>query len=240
MQFSKFVYILTLATFVASILVIDSHVKLSAQNSTSVDLFPVTSKPYGLSYEDHLMNYNKYILSIPVDKNPAEDPTGERCTYGQDTSNSSLFYLNGNSGGVTEKTCAIPEGLALFIPLITVEASAAENPGATITDLHEIAKDDQDSVNSLYLKINDKEFKYEDLLKYRTHTKDFQVTFPENAFFGAPPGPTTVVADGYHVITEPLAAGNYTIQFKGSLVCLEADCTEPIFATDNIYKLIVR
>ena len=49
-----------------------------AQNSTSVTLYPVNSKPYGLTYEYHLIKYNKYILSIKSDKSPAEDPTGER------------------------------------------------------------------------------------------------------------------------------------------------------------------
>ena len=211
-----------------------------AQNSTSVTLYPVNSKPYGLTYEDHLINYNKYILSIPSDKSPAEDPTGERCTYGQNPSNSSVFYLNGNSGGLTKKTCKIPEGLSLFIPIITVEASTAEDPEATVEDLHKDAKNDQDNVNGLYLKINDKEYDYKDLLKFRTHTKDFEVTFPENALFGAKSGVTTAVADGFHVITTPLSAGNYTVEFKGSLVCLGVDCTEPIFASDNVYNLIVK
>lgn len=230
-----------LTMFLIIIVAIVPHLMISlAQDNVSVDLLPATSKPYGFSYEEHLMNYNKYILSIPVDKSPAEDPTGERCTYGQNTSKSSIFYLNGNSGGVTVKTCKIPEGLGLFIPLITVASSTAEDPNATIEELHATAKHDQDNVNSLYLKINDKEFTYEDLLKYRTHTEDFQVTFPENAFFGVKPGIATVVADGYHIITEPLTGGNYTVQFKGSLVCLGVDCTEPIFATDNTYKLIVE
>jgi hypothetical protein len=213
---------------------------VNSQDTNSITLYPIDSKPFGLSYADHVINYWKFVLAIPFDKNPSEDTTGKLCNYGQNTSNSSIFYLHGNSGGKTVKTCTIPAGLGLFIPLIYVEASTGEDPDASVAKLHETAKHDQDNVNGLYLRINNKEFSYDELKQYRTHTKDFQVTFPENAEFGANPGPATVVADGYHVITSPISPGNYTIQFKGSLVCLGVDCTEPIFATDNTYNLIVK
>ncbi len=214
-----------------------------AQNATSiknpVEFFPLSDKPFGLSYEDHVKNYWKLFLPIPVDKNPFEDKTGEKCTYAQNASKS-VFYLIGNSGGKTIKTCKIPAGLGLLIPIIVVEASQAETPGATIEDLNRIAKNDQDHVTSLSLRINGTEYKYEDLLKYRTHTKDFDVIFPDNAEFGAAPGPSKVVADGYYIITKPLAPGNYDIEFSGSIACIGADCIEPSFITQNIYKLVVE
>jgi hypothetical protein len=144
-----------------------------AQVTGSVDIFPIDSNPFGLSYEEHVKKYWKSILSLPIDQNPIEDKTGEKCTFGQETSESPVFYLAGNTGGFSSITCKIRAGLGVFIPIITVEASQAEVPKATIDDLHKIAKNDQDGVTSLYLKINDKEFKDEDLRKYRTHTKEF-------------------------------------------------------------------
>lgn len=214
-----------------------------AQNATStqkpISFFPLNEKPLGLSYEEHVKNYWKYDLSIPADKNPGEDQTGERCAYGQNATKN-IFYLVGNSGGKTVKTCKIPSGLSVLIPIISVEASQAESPGATIDDLHKIAKNDQDHVTSLFLKINDTELNYQDLLKYRTHTGDFDVTFPENAIFGAPPGPSKAVADGYYLITKPLSPGIYNLEFSGSLACVGADCIEPSFVTQNIVKLIVE
>jgi len=211
-----------------------------AQQKDSLDIFPPDSKPFGLSYEDHVINFWKLMLSIPIEQNPMEDETGRICTYGQNTSRSSVFYLTANAGGASVKTCKIPSGLGIFIPIITVTASDQENPGATIEKLHEIAKKDQDSVTSLYLKINSNEFKYEDLLGYRIPTKEFQVIYPNNALDGAKPGPSTVVADGHYVITKPLTPGNYNIQFKASIVCLGVDCVEPIFATENTFNLIVE
>jgi hypothetical protein len=211
-----------------------------AQVTGSVDIFPIDSNPFGLSYEEHVKKYWKSILSLPIDQNPMEDKTGEKCTFGQETSKSPVFYLAGNTGGFSSITCKIRPGLGVFIPIITVEASQAEVPKATIDDLHKIAKDDQDGVTSLYLKINDKEFKDEDLRKYRTHTKEFEVTFPDRALFGAAPGPSLAVADGYYVITKPLSPGSYTIIIKSSLACLDPDCLEPTFGVDIKYNLIVE
>jgi hypothetical protein len=213
---------------------------LSWSQEDSVGIIPPESKPSGLSYEDHVMNFWKLMLSIPIEQNPMEDETGEICTHGQNTSRSSVFYLTANAGGASVKTCEIPSGLSLLIPVITVTSSDEENPSATVDELHNIAQNDQDHVDSLYLRINGHEFPYEELLKYRLHTREFQVMFPENALDGAAPGPATVVADGYYVITEPLGPGEYNIQFKGSVVCLEVDCIEPTFATDNTFNLIVK
>jgi hypothetical protein len=68
----------------------------------------------------------------------------------------------------------------LFIPVMQVEKSDKEAPNSSVQQLDLSAKKDQDSVNSLYLKINDKEYKYQDLVKYRTHTDAFDVVFPDN------------------------------------------------------------
>ena len=54
------------------------------------------------------------------------------------------------------------------IPVMQVEFSDKEAPGASIEELSLSAKTDQDSVNSLYLKVGDKEYDFEDLRKYRT------------------------------------------------------------------------
>ncbi|MFI5405632.1 MAG: hypothetical protein ACHQ1D_03875 [Nitrososphaerales archaeon] len=205
-----------------------------------IELFPLDSKPFGLSYEDHIKNYWKLLLSLPVSNNPMEDKTGEKCTTGQENSNSSVFYLAGNTGGGSVITCKIRSGLSVFIPIITVEASQAEVPKATIDDLHKIARNDQDHVTSLYLKVNNTEFNNQDLRGYRTHTKEFPVVFPNDALFGASAGPSMVVADGYYVLTKPLLVGNYTINIKSSLACLNPDCLEPTFASDIKYNLIVE
>lgn len=57
-----------------------------------------------------------------------------------------------------------------MIPVMQVEKSDKEAPGSSVLYLDKSAKKDQDSVNSLYLQIDDKAYNYNDLVKYRTHT----------------------------------------------------------------------
>ena len=213
----------------------------SAAGISSVNIFPPESKPYGLSYEQHIKDFWKWIISIPQDKNPWGDQTGENCAIEQlETNSSTLFYLSGNGGGKSDRTCSLPAGKSLFIPVSPMEISDKEAPNRSIEELHKIAKKDQDSVTSLYLKINDKEYTRQDLSKYRIPTEEFEVTFPKNAIFGATEGISKAVADGYYVITQPLEKGIYTILYKSSLICPEIDCIQPNFAQDIKYNLIVE
>jgi hypothetical protein len=209
--------------------------------SNSINIFPPESKPYDLTYAEHIKNFWKWMLEIPAKESPLVDPTGEKCANGQSNTNSSIFYLSMNNGGISERTCKIPAGKGLFIPVMQVEWSDKEAPGASVEELHKSAKKDQDSVNSLYLKIGDKEYKYDDLIKYRTPTDAFEVIFPDNGIFGViEGGPSKAVADGFYIITEPLTKGNYLVHFKSSLICLDPGCAEPNFAQDIKYNIIAE
>jgi hypothetical protein len=209
--------------------------------SNSVNIFPPGSKPYGIPYEEHIKNFWKWLIKTPNDATPRNDPTGERCVTGQENTNSSIFYLSPNSGGKSERTCIVPAGKGLFIPVMQVEISDKELPGASVEQLAESAKKDQDGVNALYLKIGDKEYKYENLTKYRTRTDAFEVLFPDHAIFDVEKGGVAKsVADGFYIITEPLTKGNYSIHFKSSLICATAADPGCNFAQDIQYNIIAK
>jgi hypothetical protein len=228
-----------LLLFPTSSAVLSSPTK-SPAGTNSINIFPPGSKPYGLSYDDHVKNFWKLLISVPKEKNPWNDATGKNCADWQSGTNSSVFYLSGNGGGASVRTCKVPAGKGLFIPVSPMEISDKEAPNSPVEQLDKIAKKDQDSVTSLYLKIGNKEYNRQDLSKYRTHTGVFDVTFPKNAIFGATEGVAKAVADGYYVITEPLAKGTYTIQYKSSLICPGPDCIEPNFAQDVTYTIIAQ
>jgi hypothetical protein len=209
--------------------------------SNSVNVFPPEAKPYGLTNSEHIKNFWKWILAIPANENPINDATGEKCGIEQAETNSSVFYLAFNNGGKSERTCKIPAGKGIFIPVMQVEISNKDLSNASVEDLTANTKADQDSVNSLYLKIDDKELKYEDLVKYRTSTGVFQLVMANNAIFGiVKGGNTTAVADGFYVVTEPLSKGNHTINFRSSLICSDPDCADPNFAQDITYNIIAE
>jgi hypothetical protein len=198
-----------------------------------IQFHPPDSKPFGLSYEEHIVKDWERNLTAPIDKNPMEDKTGQWTSYRVDPK-SQVVYLSGNTGGTTQRTCKVPKGSGVFISICDAVYSEAEKPGSTVENLDELAKKDQDSANEVYLKINDDEFKLDDLKKYRFHTRPFDVVIPpEKTLFGLPAGPTKAVADGYYVITEPLSAGNYTIVTK-------ANISEPTWNSEVKYDLTVE
>ena len=82
------------------------------------------------------------MISLPADKNPYMDKTGEKCSNGQLDTNSSVFYLSGGGGGKFSRTCTVPAGKGVLIPVMVVEVSDKEVPGATTEDLRRIAQKD--------------------------------------------------------------------------------------------------
>jgi len=129
-----------------------------------------------------------------------------------------------------------------LIPILAGEFSqgeAKETQIPTVEDLRMNAKNDQESMQNLVLSINGKVIPEEDLRKYALLTGDFEVIFPNNAVYGANPGLSKAVADGYYVITKPLPPGNYDIIFSGRIPS-EPGSIEPPFSTKSIYHLIVE
>ena len=104
---------------------------VKAEGAINIFQPPPNTKPYGLSYEEHVKNFYKWLLSMPSNENPVNDPTGQKCANGQTNSNSSVFFCGGNRRRFIYKTCKIPAGKSIFIPVGTVEASDKEAPNAS-------------------------------------------------------------------------------------------------------------
>jgi hypothetical protein len=227
-------------SFISSVLLL-SLVLSPVAGATPLNIFAPGTKPYGLTYSQHIENFWKWALGIPAKDNSINDLTGEKCATGQSNSNSSVFYLTFNNGGTSERVCKVPAGKALFIPVSQAEISNIDLPTATPTELKNGVKADQDSVNSLYLKIGDKEYNFNELKLKRTPTDVFNATIANNGIFGAVKGgPTKAAADGYYVITDPLQKGNYTVDYKSSLNCTGEGCLETNFAQDIKYTIIAQ
>ena len=208
-----------------------------AQNIASPNtlVFPVDSKPYGKSYAEWSAIWWQWLLSIPEDKNPAGDPTGERCETNQQ---GPIWFLAGTFGGAAERTCTIPSGKAIMFPPINSECSYAEYPDEkTESDLLECAKTFQDQVTSAQVTINGTAI--ENLDKFRIQSPPFNVTLPENNVFGISPGQTQAVSDGIWIILKPLPVGEHKIGFKGITVDFTTGATNT-FATDATYNVVVK
>ena len=74
-----------------------------AQSSDSIELFSKESAPFGLTYEQAVINYWKTILSLPEDKNPMTDTAAGKCGFELQTENGN-FYSNNNCGGLNSRS----------------------------------------------------------------------------------------------------------------------------------------
>jgi hypothetical protein len=213
-----------------------------AQTSNVVKIFPPDSKPYGLSYTEHVKNYWKFLASIPASITPMTDMTGERCIAGQ-MDNASVFYLAGSGAKIQKepRICNIPSGHGImFMAGSSIMNSIAESPGSTIDELNEAAKQDSAEAKDLYVEINGQQkYTNADIRKFQVNTGEMKVEFPKNGdgIFGvSQPGSTKAVADGFYMITEPLKPGIYDIHIKG----INMDGKIKIGHTDLKYHLIVK
>ena len=215
--------------------------------SATVEIVPKEGpfvSPYN-RYEDYVQAFWRFVLSVPQGENPLKDSSVTLNRYGQHNLLNGVFFLPPNIGGNTEKSGTLQKGIRLLIPILGVVETLAENNNSNLRQLHEMTKKDQDSVTDIKLVINGKQ--YNEIRDFRFHTpsfpsleeqpQGFSVTLPTNSIYNSKPGETMAVADGYYVLTTPLAPGNYNIEFSGDLLCTGDNCVEPTFHTTNIYHL---
>ncbi|HET9232721.1 MAG TPA: hypothetical protein VFP10_01115 [Candidatus Eisenbacteria bacterium] len=190
-------------------------------------VFPVYSRPYGLSYADWSARFWQWAFSMPVDHHPLYDTAD--CSEGQ---SGRVWFLGatfaptvGGGGEIlayAERECNVPAGVALFIPIINAEASTLEGNGTTEAELRAAAQSFQDLAQNLWCEVDG--YVIRDLDAYRVQSPLYTFgPLPDNNLFqsigiDAPAGTMSQsVADGVHIILAPLPAGSHTIHFKGEL-----------------------
>lgn len=165
----------------------------------------------GVSLGEWLARSWQWAVSIPEESNPNFDPTGERCGYGQ--SGPVFFLPSAYSPDVTEPiTCVVPLGVALFVGVAGSECSTVEPPpffGRDEAELAACATEFTNGITEMSASINGQPVA--DLEQYRAVSPLFSMLFPEDNFFGVPPGVASSVADGYAFIIAPLPVGEYEI-----------------------------
>jgi hypothetical protein len=220
------------------IFIVKSTPLASAQTATissnGLQVIPPDSNPYNLTYGDWSAKWWQWALSIPANINPLLDQTGENCGVNQ---SDPVWFLAGTQGGPAERRCVVPEGMAIFFPIINGYASYAENPLVkSESELRALGKSSFDQVRVAEATVDG--VKLENLENHRMQSPLFNFTYPENNIAGVPPGPSQAVAEGYWVMLHPLAAGEHTIHFRGGIV--DPTVTGAInFVTDVIYHLTI-
>jgi len=152
---------------------------------------------------------------------PRNDISGEKCSVNQ---SGPVWFLDVPiSSEVVTKTlkCEIPQGRAIFVPLLVGECDTAEVESLNDVELTKCAKQGNDGGNirlsidgNNLLMINGTSQNEKDYSLYRTTSDYFDIYWTESNYFEAPAGTYRAIADGYFVIINPLPIGNHQIDLR--------------------------
>ncbi|WP_435007668.1 hypothetical protein P12x_004932 [Tundrisphaera lichenicola] len=214
-----------------------------AENANS-KVFPPCSNPHGLSYAEWSARQWQWLFSLPVDHHPLFDSAD--CSTGQ---SGKVWFLGGTFStseiepgvilGKADRTCKIPSGTALFLPMVAAECSEIEGNGETEAVLRECANFFGDFIipSSVFLEIDGKPVTNPE--RYRVESPLFSIgPLPENNVLGAAQGSTSpAVSDGYFAMVKPMSVGKHTLRFGGIIDV--SSIGGPIFIQDIKYTIDV-
>jgi len=169
----------------------------------------VSGSAYGKRFVDWSGEWWQFVLALPISENPLVDVTGEKCAVGQ---RGPVWFLMGSLGtDPVTRTCSIPEGTALFFPVINfVDINGSTQ---TADELRAEIAPCLDAVTQLLVEIDGQPV--EKLSRARLKARAFDVTLPPGGFFG--PGTySPAVDDGFYVMLKPLQPGNHTIHIQAA------------------------
>lgn len=206
--------IAALGMITASFMTTSSPIKSVWGDSINPSVYSKGDKPYGLTYGQWTANFWKWVISIPQQNNPNNDPTGQKCAISQ---NDKVWYLAPTFGGTAERTCTIPAGKPILFPLLVGECNYLENPELkTESQLRTCAMQGNEGSRSMEVTIDG--VKLKNLENYRVQSPSFNVTWPENNFSSVKPGTTNAVSDGFWVFLKPLSPGKHELEFSASII----------------------
>ena len=220
-----------------------------ADNTPNPGVLPPNSHPFGKTYGEWNAGWWQWSFSVPASKNPGRATDGAvDCRVGQSGNVWCLagYFPNGGSGGpfTFTRSCTVPAGKALFIPIINSWADNVCNNGQppnpppfTVDQLRAFAASGVIPATNLHASIDGNPVT--NLESYRAISPVFSYTLPPSpdnlidAAFGVSlPGTcwpsltvTPAVADGFYIMLTPLSAGSHSINFGGSGPGITLDVT---------------
>ncbi len=216
---------------ILAISTLSSNTVLVRADSINPGVFSKDSAPYGIPYGDWLAKWWQWTFSIPTVQHPRDAYTPEKCALNQE---GPVWFLADQLGGREERTCTIPAGKAIFVPLLVGECDYSMPDVKSDQDLRRCAMAGNEygvieaTVDGVKLK---------SLEQYRTQSGFFNITIPEDNIYGSRAGTFRALTDGFFVFLEPLPPGKHEIHLKVSVL-------NPIerqfnYNADWIYHLII-
>lgn len=217
-------------------------IPLVRADSSNPGIYPIDSKPFGLTYGEWSAKWWQWLLPIPKDINPTQDGSGINCAQGQNDQH--VWFLAGTGGGAAQRTCTIPAGKAILFPVLNSECTYKDSATSkTPADLRKCAIAGNAGVTILEATVDGRNI--HGVEGYRVTSDLFNVTDGNNNIQGVNPGPTQGVSDGWWFMLSPFPTGNHQVHFAGVIGGLTPAAptltsTNPSFASEVTYHLAVK
>jgi hypothetical protein len=174
--------------------------------------------PNGARYENLSSQWWQWMWAQPADVNPLSDPDGTHCAQGQ---SGNIWFLAGNGGGSTTRTCTMPAGKQVFFPVMNADVDNVWDPPTsyTVDELRQMATAAMDDPVSLEATIDG--VAIQDLASYRVQSGPFAYTLPDGNLYQSwgldvPAGTySPAIADGYWLLHTPFPPGEHVVHFSG-------------------------
>jgi hypothetical protein len=189
---------------------------VATTESSEVQVFTETDKPYGKTYGAWTVKWWQWIYSIPSEINPLLDLTGEN--WKRDQPSSDVWFLVGVFSDVQKtfpfRKIEMESGRSILFPVLNCEANKLEFPEMTHNDLVKHVVDDINTVVKKDCTINGKRVSP---ARISSDPKTYSLRIAKNNAFGVKnSGLTDASAYGYWIFLKPLSKGKYNISFEGS------------------------
>jgi hypothetical protein len=188
-------------------------------SASSFSIVQPTKKYAGKTYGQWSAAWWQWAANISEPNSPV---TGADCAVKQ---RGPVWFLAGTTGGSATRSCTIPAGKAILVPIINAECDTLTPPteGGTAAELRACAKDLIDHVTQTSASVDGTAIDLGPVSKgrFRFQSPLFTITFaPNNGFYpdGGVAGTGKAVADGFWVLIKPLSKGQHTIDFQGTAV----------------------
>ena len=219
----------TILMLVSGVLALAVVAPVSAQTQTlNPGVFDPGSKIYGKTYGEWSARWWQWVASIPSGSNPLPDETGANCGVGQ---SGPVWFLAGNFGGTTTRSCTVPSNRAILYPILN---SICWRPSDFVTEQEgrDCAAYYMNLASNLATQVD--RVPLHSLPRYRTGSPIFSFTMPPDNIFGlGPPLTRDGISDGFWIMLAPLSPGAHRIHFHGEIPSAS-------FVVDVTYNLTVQ
>jgi hypothetical protein len=194
-------------------------------------VLPPDAPAYGLTYEAWTARFAQWAHSLPLAIHPAADPTGALCGLGQ--AGPVFFLVQAGGQDAVERTCTVPAGTALLLPLLSASCTTVEPPpfhGRDEAALRACTEAWFATAVELTAVVDGETIP--DLERYRVQSDLFAVALPAGNMLGVEPTVTQGVVEGYWLLLAPLPVGEHELRFGGAV-------PDSDFSTEVTYHLTV-